>query len=509
MPNHANFEELIQYCITAKRQNDKEYSDDLTSNLMMGEMRAKKYVWGQLVSDDVEDIMIGLDQLLQMEQIGWKVDSLRHIFVSKACDWIECTNDFFGYQRFNPSCVAETDANWTKQLLNHIKQLAITDDELNGRINKLVDRYILNKPPSPPPPPRALQRNTKIDEILRMDLKIQNDDVKSKISSLKDTYRLRTPETFPKLVEPEESKDAKMSLLINPVQDIEKLNPIYSNTVKNRGRDFNTTVWKGRIKKNGVEVAIKTYKSTDRELVECYKTEVAILEKFDGLDPCFLDYYGSYFEETLEGSDLNYTLYIIMELCDLTLMDDLNIRAKNKQPYDIETITYLCFWLLKGFMILEKSKVYHQDIRPQNIFISRSGLLKIAEFNGAVTDDVERNCMTTWTYPVQGNNNYLAPELQAALDHRKSGRNSIKMKFRRGKADCYSLGLTILQVLTSNSIDGVNKMDQIQIDRFLERIGPPWIKNMLSLMLKVNPRERGNFRRVIRLIPLRETDGFK
>mmetsp|Transcript_14485 Transcript_14485/g.14565 ORF Transcript_14485/g.14565 Transcript_14485/m.14565 type:complete len:319 (+) Transcript_14485:337-1293(+) len=288
-------------------------------------------------------------------------------------------------------------------------------------------------------------------------MNISSDVLKQRVDKLTNLFGIEDP-TPP--TPPEEEKKGPRTINPHTEIDINKDHPIYCQP-RGAAKDIMTIVWKGKIKSSGIEVAIKLYKSKDEAKVKKYESEGKILELLSGRSPVFLDYYGMFYESVMEGSEKFHLLYLVMELCESSLIDDISRRARTGEYYQQDYSYYqIVHSLLDGFLILEGLKIYHQDIKPHNIFISKSNGLKIADFNiSTFVEAPETPSMPTSSQIIQGTEGYMAPELQKAMDEMKFNPTAPRnIKYKRGKADVYSLGLTFLQLYTLQPIQGFNKI---------------------------------------------------
>ncbi|XP_072187754.1 interferon-induced, double-stranded RNA-activated protein kinase isoform X2 [Excalfactoria chinensis] len=121
-------------------------------------------------------------------------------------------------------------------------------------------------------------------------------------------------------------------------------------------------------------------------------------------------------------------LFIQMELCEQGPLD--NWIENNRQNQNYHTVAQDKFLqILKGVDYIHSENLIHRDLKPQNIFLSREGKIKIGDF-GLVTsvtyDTLTKN---------RGTQSYMAPE--------QSGD-------RYGKeVDIYALGLIWFEILSA------------------------------------------------------------
>jgi serine/threonine protein kinase len=97
---------------------------------------------------------------------------------------------------------------------------------------------------------------------------------------------------------------------------------------------------------------------------------------------------------------------------------------------------------------------------------------------------------------VVGTPDFMAPELRRAMsDPRKKG------EFRQDKTDAYSLGMTLLYLLT-DSIKGMNlEANQKKLYALIDSIRFEWLKPIIRGMLEFNPDERPAIREVAWFLP--------
>ena len=162
--------------------------------------------------------------------------------------------------------------------------------------------------------------------------------------------------------------------------------------------------------------------------------------------------------------------------------------------------------LVTSFTTLGTIKITHGDIKPHNILVTNDLELKIIDFgNSKLGQEVEATISQTGTYLIQGTRGYMAPELEEML-----ARGKKKGAFNPGKADVFSLGMTILQIITYEDLTTLNmKQNSSQLLGKVAGLNVDnWVKNMLTGMLAPEWGGRLSFNECLRYLPTSDTRGY-
>ena len=128
--------------------------------------------------------------------------------------------------------------------------------------------------------------------------------------------------------------------------------------------------------------------------------------------------------------------FLVMEWVDGTNLQDL---VKKFGPLDITRACHYIYGAAVGLQHAHEIGLIHRDIKPGNILIDRSGVVKILDLGLArLTNDLDDNLTRQNDENVLGTADYLAPE-QAMDSHTVDIR-----------ADIYSLGATFYFLLTGS-----------------------------------------------------------
>jgi serine/threonine protein kinase len=189
-------------------------------------------------------------------------------------------------------------------------------------------------------------------------------------------------------------------------------------------------------------------------------------------------------------------VYILMELAECDWDKEINMRSKNNQFYKENEIKNIMKSLISSFCDLQKEKITHRDIKPQNILKIKDNLYKIADFGEA--KELMKNKSNTDMQTIRGTELFMSPILFNAVRKQRLNNNTIIHNIY--KSDVFSLGFCFLYAMTLDikclydirEETDQNKMEK-EIRRFIGKKYGENIVNIIIIMLKLEENERLDF----------------
>jgi hypothetical protein len=163
---------------------------------------------------------------------------------------------------------------------------------------------------------------------------------------------------------------------------------------------------------------------------------------------------------------------------------------------------WITFQLLVAVNHINSLDLVHGDLKPQNILLTSNLSLYISDFATYKPAFISMED-TSYTYYFGSNSStdmsgcYLAPERLVSNNELKEKEKN-KENIKNSKMDIFSLGAIIAELfLEQNLFDFTSllnykkqKKEKYNIDEYLEKIENDKIRELIYLMLKINPEER-------------------
>jgi tRNA A-37 threonylcarbamoyl transferase component Bud32 len=174
---------------------------------------------------------------------------------------------------------------------------------------------------------------------------------------------------------------------------------------------------------------------------------------------------------------------IVMELVQGTTLSDL---LKSRRRLDVPTAVSIATQLLDALAYAHAAGIVHRDVKPDNVFVTPDGRIKLADFGIARLADQTRY---TQEGTVMGTPGYMAPEQVRGLE-------------ADARADVFSVGAILYEMLTGKNPFGAS--DGIESTAVMYRIVhespepaeklnpqlPGWLGQVADVALAKDPANR-------------------
>jgi len=186
------------------------------------------------------------------------------------------------------------------------------------------------------------------------------------------------------------------------------------------------------------------------------------------------------FNYSKAGNDEYYT-YILYPRMKCSLADDIAAKSKQRVFYPLQELISIMTTLLSVHEYLEQKNIAHTNIKPENIFFTHDGEIKVSEIGS-------RSLYLTTSKDGATISNYAAPEL---LFNPKANPSELIA------GDIWSLGAVFLELACAERLDANFKENSgyIMEERFkvIHNQYGGGIVGLLKMMLNKNPKVRRNF----------------
>lgn len=185
-------------------------------------------------------------------------------------------------------------------------------------------------------------------------------------------------------------------------------------------------------------------------------------------------------------NDEKQKIYIVMEYC-VTVLQELFDKAPHHKLPISQAHSYFV-QLIDGLEYLHSQGIIHKDIKPSNLLIDNSDVVKITDLG--VSEQLDPFNPNDWCSTSQGSPAFQAPELAEGVE-----------RFSGYKIDIWSSGVTLYSITTGKyPFEGENiyrLFEKISIGEFdMPQELDPALQDLLVGMLKKNPDERFTLSRV-------------
>ena len=184
-----------------------------------------------------------------------------------------------------------------------------------------------------------------------------------------------------------------------------------------------------------------------------------------------------------------YSFDILMERAEKDWITEIRQRIKAKKFYKESEIISILKQVVKGLSFLQKNKIAHRDVKPQNILIFPNNIYKIADFGEADNIDNIENALT-----LRGSELYMSPILYEGHKHCHK-----KIVHNPYKSDVFSLGYCTLFAMTL----GIQLLDNIREIKDMKII-----TSMINRYVNKNLYSNKLISLILKMIQLNEAQRF-
>jgi len=197
-----------------------------------------------------------------------------------------------------------------------------------------------------------------------------------------------------------------------------------------------------------------------------------------------------------------HVLYVLMELASTDWEKEILKRKTMKKYYEEKELMNILSILVKSLSILQKQKISHRDLKPQNILVfyknknnMKDAIYKLADFGEA--KELIRGDKPTNRQTLRGTELYMSPILFYAL---RASRIMKYVKHNTFKSDVFSFGLCALFAasLCFESLYDVRELKsnvslKIVVNRYLKGRYSYGVIDIITKMLDINETTRLDF----------------
>ena len=243
---------------------------------------------------------------------------------------------------------------------------------------------------------------------------------------------------------------------------------------------------------NKVKYAMKKILANSKQEINALENEYEMLLS---LSPFNLNLVNIYGIETKKLDKTTYVMYVLMDIAIRDWEKEIMLRNSKKKFYTENELIIISKELIHTFPELQKHKISHRDIKPQNILLFPDNKFKISDFGEA--KELITNNRATIKQTIRGTELYMSPILFRALQNKTHPKYTEHNTF---KSDVFSFGLCILlaATLSFNSLCDIRELnDSISmknaLGKYLNKRYSSKFNDFLYSMLEFDEKNRDDF----------------
>ena len=244
--------------------------------------------------------------------------------------------------------------------------------------------------------------------------------------------------------------------------------------------------------KNKIKYAMKKILANSLTEINALQNEYEMLLS---LTPYNLNLVNIHGIETKKLDKTTFVMYVLMDIAIRDWEKEILLRGTKKRFYTEKELITILKELIHTFAELQRHKISHRDIKPQNILLFPDNKFKISDFGEA--KELMTNNRATIKQTIRGTELYMSPILFRALQKKTYNKYTEHNTF---KSDVFSLGLCILfaATLTFNSLCEIREVNDSKfikqlLKKYLEKKYTNKFNEFLFSMLEVDEKNRDDF----------------
>ena len=238
-------------------------------------------------------------------------------------------------------------------------------------------------------------------------------------------------------------------------------------------------------KDSKLKYALKKIIAHDIEEVEIFQHEFELVNSVN--HPHIMKIYGIC-TRILDLTTI--AIYVLMEMAVSDWDNEIKKHINNKKIYKERDLLKILRQLVSALTFMQKHKISHRDIKPQNILVFRQGVYKLADFGEAKEVKISKQLNT-----LRGTELYMSPILYEGLKQ-----NLDDVRHNSFKSDVFSLGYCFIYAACLNfdiiyelrEITDTQKIESI-LNRSLQGKFSDKFITLLCKMLNVDEHDRFDF----------------
>lgn len=259
------------------------------------------------------------------------------------------------------------------------------------------------------------------------------------------------------------------------------------DVISSKGKKNNIKILKAKELKSGEIVCLKTFKSHKFSIVQEALHEAKVLmtaskthSNICEMKDCFIEQVNDFFRFSIVMQHFEHG----------DLEDEIKRRKRANRPFSEEELMAIIEGLLDALSMLQKNKICHRDLKPQNIFVENDVLYKIGDFGLSKKEEFGR---LNSSKSIVGTPIYFSPLCaEAYLKHHLGG--GMRVSHNMYKSDVFSFGLTLLRMASLSSIRGLNCSPQDLIENKIMTLAYSHrIRSLIHYMLQIDENMRPDF----------------